>query len=714
MGGRPSRPLRLQPTWNVIYRDDYVYMTDDEGEIQGTIAYDIEPMGYHWTEESGQFKKELCRWQRFRACQQKSRHQERLETELELENTDDALIKYLSRLTDWQEFEMYQGHIYADALSFEDQFLEEFLWITNKELPGEVNSEVHRAIRTWLLQMMKCQKRLKEGKKDWDWIKDEWPKIVADVVTSVSRTPKLQSSLEAKFRKQTYAAFNAIQKLGGQPSHDVSPPTQSLDDLQRVLYWSSETSKFMKELSDWKKFLEWRQQKSAGTPTLRGQSYWCPAFESSQDFHAEFEDFRRSEYDIALTWLKCWQRVVRWHEKEKGNPNPAGWVYDYVKVARSHMINSEQKVTDAAVKLEKSIQEHAHARSQHGEPTCGEAKKGSLQIHTQPTPTQSDSGSSGSSFSSSSCLLSPPSTQPLGLSQPEQSFKRPFQDQRSPKKSRSVRKDYRRAKKDDASDREGEMEKVNTNQQALPPSSIPSTRVEMDDDVEMIDVQENQSTVVAMEEVQAPNVEDIMMTDVEDPSPNTACSSKSQARSINKEKSKKMPSSGAPHWKSRETRSTAKLDETLAGKVPKKSGKKPAKKALKFTEDQKLALMNAASASTMESPTEYPSLRRSERLKEKAAAPVVRSFPPTPSPQFDHGHISSSSEHKLPPERLEHVDPSRPSGRRKSKKELNSLEPSQTSRRKKSKIPKPVVEPPRPSRQKKLEKQVRDAARRGS
>lgn len=683
-------------------------MTDDDGEIEGTIAFDIHPMGYHWTNEGTKFRKELRKWERFRASQQMSRHQERLETELEIDDTDRALIKYLIRLIDWQEFEMYQGLVYADALSLEDRCRQNFLWNTDDEVPGEVNSEVHGAIRRWLSRMMDCQRDLEAAAEDLAWIKDEWPKVIADVVSSVSESPKLQSSLEAKFRKQTYAAFNAIQKLGGQPSHDVSPPTQDLDDLQRVLYWSSETAEFMKELSDWTAFLEWRRQKSGDTPTMQGQDYQRPTFESSLDFLAELEDFRRFKYDIALTWLKCWQRVVRWHEEEEKSPDPAPWVYDYVEVARSHLISSEQKVNDAAMQLEKSKQERARALSQHGEPTYGETKKESLQTPTLPTPPQSDSGSSGSSCSSpSSSHLSPTFTQLLEHSQPAQSPERPFQDRLSPKKSHDARKGDRRSKKEVARNHKGKMENMNTYQQALPSFSMPPPQVETDGDVEIIDAQESQSTVETMEEVQGPNFEDIMMTDAEDPLPNTASASKPHAMPINKKKSEKSPPSGNPHVTPRKTRSATKLDEILSGKVPKKLGKKPAKKTLEFREDQKLALLNAASTSTVEPPTECPQLRRSERLKEKAAGSAMISSSSTPSPQFSAAHTSSSSEQKQPLETLDR--PSRPSGRRKSKKELISLEPPQTSRRKKSK---PVVEPFRPPRQKKLERQARDAARR--
>ena len=734
MGGRPSRLLRLQPTWNIAYRNDFIFITDDEGEVEGTISNDIDPMRHHWREECALFETELEKWQKFRACQQKYQHWERLETELELDNTDEALLEGLYKLGDWQEFEMFQGRLHHDALSFEDRCRRSFLWITSWEVPGGPNAEVHRAICTWLLQMMRCQEELEAAKKDLDWIKDEWPKIIAEVVISVSKTPKLQSGLEEKFRRQTYATFNALQKLGGQPSHAISQPNDGLDDLQRVLHWNSETSKFMKDISKWKMFLAWRRENLGDASTMEGQVYRCPTFGSPLDRLAELEDFRRFEHEIALTWLRCWQRVVRWHKEEKNNPDQPGWLYDYSKIARSHMTDSEKKVTDAAMQLEKSIQEHSNALSQLDKPVRDETKPQSPQIYTLPTPPQSNSGSSRSSRSlSSSC--SPVSTQSLEPSQPARSPESPFQDRRSSKRCRSARKDCRRSKKEDARKHGKNMEHVNTDQQPLPSFHIPPPQLEIDDDAEMVDVQEDQSPVEGAEEYTTPESEDIVMADFENSSrPTLSHPSGSRSEPIMGNRTSKKVQSGR------------KIDQKVPGKILKNTGKKPTKKAKTFTEKQTMALLNAAS--TEDSPKEFPQPRRSERIREKAAAPAIISpspisssqhnanhtYPPlrrserlqgkaaastiipsssTPSSQSIADHTSPSSERKQPPGTLDPVEPLQPSRRRKAKKEMNTLEPPKTSIRKTSKITKPVVEPSRPSRQKALTKQTRDTARHG-
>lgn len=733
LGGRPSRSLQMQPTWNVAYIHGFVFMTDDEGETEGTISNDIDPMNHHWSEESEKFQRELERWQRFRACQRKSQHQERLDTELELDNTEEALIIYLTKLSDWQEFEMFQGLVYADAVSFEDRCRGNFLWIMDWEATAERSSDVHGAICRWLFQMMRCQEELEAAKKDLDWIKDQWPKIIAEVVDSVSKTPKLQSSLEAKFRKQAYAAFNAILSLGGRASHNVSPPHGSLDALQRVLHWSSETSKYMKELSEWKMFLEWRRCKLGDASTMQGQLYRCPTYDFSIDALAEFEEFRRFEYDTAMSWLKCWQRVVRWHEEEQKTPNPLGWLDDYVKVARSHMTNSEQKLTDAAMRLEKSMQEHSYALSQHGKPMRGETRTEPPPIHILPTPPPSSSGSSRSSQSlSSSCSppstqsstpsqssqyltssCSPPSTQSSAPSQHAQSPEPLFRAGRSLNKDSSASKRYRRSRKEDARKRRGKTSNTSSEQRTLPQLVLVPHQVEDNDDIEMMDVPEDQSLVEANERFETPEAKDTVMTDLEEPSQCTPCASRSQSEHLTNGESENVPSSGAPNRISRKTRSrpAKKVDQALSGKVPRKGGKKPAKKAKTFTEEQKMTLLDAAS--TNESPMDSPPLRRSERLIEKAVASVPISSPPIATPQFDTIQASPSSEQKQPLHTIDPVEPLRPSRRTRSKKQLNALEPPQTSRSKKYTLSKPVIEPSRSSRRKKFERMARDAARQG-
>lgn len=744
MGGRPSRSIRLQPKWIATHRDSLIYITDKRGELECTLSTDIDPMNHHWAEESAHFSKELENWQAFRKHQQKSQVLGRPETRLQLDNTDARLIKDLTRLSDWQEFEVFQSYTVGDARSFEDRCRLRLVWVMKWELaPGyediaeEIKSGAHAAIRDCLSQMDRCQENLEAANIQLDWIKGQWPKVVAQVVDSISKTPALQPLLEEKLRQQTHAAFNAILNLGGRPSHSVSQPDLHLDDLHRLLYWSSETSMYMNELSNWREFLNWRHNNVDDTPIIQGEKFQCPRFESALDFYADFEKFRQSEHDVALTWLKCWQRIVRWYEEEMQSPNAPRWLDDDAIKAQARLRDSEQKLADAATRLQKSMQERAHALAEDG-PVIGVEKETTVPRNLSlPTPSLSSSESSQSSRSYSPSS-SPPSTQSSESSQPSKPAGRLVQNEQSWSKSSTARKDYRRLKKEDARKHGKKMGNINTDQQPLPSFPVPPPQVEIDDDAEMVDAQEDQSPVEGAEEYTTPGSEDIVMADSEDSSSHTLS---------DLPRSHFEPITG--NQTSRKIQSGRKVDQRVPGKILKNTGKKPARKAKTFTEKQTMALLNAAS--TKDSPKEFPHPRRSERIREKAAASAIISPSPIPSPQHSVDYTcpplrrserlqekatasaiilespilssrqnvnltSPSPEQKYPLETLDPVEPSRPSRPRKSKKELNTLEPPQISRRKKSKIPKPVVEPPPPlraSRQKRLEKKVRDAARRG-
>ena len=651
MGGRPTRPVRLRPTWSTTYKDGLIYITGSEGELECTLSNDIDPMNRHWSGESARFEGELEHWQKFKKSQQRLQHLERLETELELDNTDARLINALTRLSDWEEFEVFQDQILAGALCFEDRCRQNFLRITKWEATTEnqpTSSVAHDAIDPWLRVFDHSQEEIEAAKNQLNWIKDQWPKVVAESVDSISKTPELQQELEAKFRKQTYATISAIQKLGGQPSHAISLPNESMNYLQRILYWSLETSKYKEELLDWKTFLKWRRYNQGDTIDMQRREYFCPQFESALDFFAEFEKFRGFQYNHALTWLKCWERIVRWYEEEIEMPHPditPGYLDDYAEEARSHVRDSEQKLADAALRLQNSMQEHAHALSEQGQTSGCDTKKECPQKPFPPTPPLSGSESPESSRYSSSpsqfslSSPSPPSSQSSQSSQSRpsprslQSPERLSKDRRPSSNSSAAEKCHRRSKKEKARKGGAKMGNTNTKQQPLPIFSLDPNEVKKDSDIEMSDVPEGPGLAEALEELNEPEPEDTVMSDVEDsPSHTLSSPSKSHPRPTTNTHLRKLPSPSARGPTSRKTRSATKLYQALSDKVTKNKNirKKPTTKAKQFTEQQTMVLLNAASTNLPPtdpiSPSTIP-LRRSERLKNKAAASAVISPP---------------------------------------------------------------------------------------
>ena len=72
------------------YRDQYE-------TIESIFEVDKRRAVSHWGEEMNKWGDELLRWQRFK---ERQRVQNRSELDLELENTDTALVEVLSKLSD--------------------------------------------------------------------------------------------------------------------------------------------------------------------------------------------------------------------------------------------------------------------------------------------------------------------------------------------------------------------------------------------------------------------------------------------------------------------------------------------------------------------------------------------------------------------------------------------------------------------------------------
>lgn len=712
MGARPTRPLQLQPTWTATYKDGDIHLIDEEGYLERLIPRWRDPMCYHWIEESKHIENELNNWYKFRKYQQDLQPLNRLGLGLELNNTDAGLINALTSLSDWQDFEVFQYHILADASILQDKCHQRFLGITEwgaTREPSSPHSIAHDAIGDCLGLFERSQREFEAARKRLNWIKDQWPKVLAEALTSLSMAPELQASLEAKFRMQTFAAFSAIQKLEGRPSHAISSPEEHMDRLHRLLYWSSETSQYMEELSNWKNFLEWRRGKLGERSNAQKGEYQCPQFQSVLEFHTEFEKFRQSEYEAALGWLKCRQRLVRWYDEEIETlryyvfdrkatqpENTPYFVYMFAEEARSHLRDSEQRLADATIRLEKASQERAHAVSVLRESIGGETAMQYSQKSFLPSPPVSDTDSlqSPPSFSSSSSQLSirptsphashstqpphslqspQPSQSPQSTHSPQsphspQSSKRISKDQRPLSKGSTFEKLHRRLKKKNLRKKEANVSNINPEQHALPAFSLDPDDVKSDVDTQMTDAPKLSTSAEAIDQSWGVGSGDIVMTDSEGSLSHVfSDASLHHPKPAIDTHSKRMPSPAQGHT-SRKTRSTTKLDQASTSKVVKNKNKKPAKKAKVFTEQQATMLLNAASNQV--SATNGSPLRRSERLKEKAAVSTAIA-----APQLNVAQLSPPLQQERPRKEPSAVKDPKSSRQKMVNIQSNALEP---------------------------------------
>ena len=684
MGARPKRPIQPQPTGTAFYENGYFSVFDDEGKRECQLPHGMDLMSHHWRQENLHFSDELGNWRDFRKYQQDLQRFGYLETALQLNNTDTKLIYALTKLSDWQDFEGFQYQTFVKSLIREDKIQQEFLYITGFEGATEQSapsSVIHDVIHRWLPAFTRNQEAIEAAKQQLKWIKDQWPNVVAEALASISIAPDIQSSLEMKFSRQTFAAFSVIQKLGGRPSHAVVEPDDSMDLFNRILHWSSESSKYMEELLHWKHFLKW-QGEPGEKPKIRWGDYQCPQLKSNLEFSADFEKFRRLEYESALTWLKCCQRIVRWHEEEIKTPqcyamdarlfpghSTPEFLYRDAEAARSQVRDAEQKVVDAAARLDTARQEHAS--STDGETGMECAKRPSL-----PTPSLSN-WSSAQSSQPSIPLPSPPSShssQPSVSPQlpqtsrsttPPQSSVRTRQGRELSDRGSSVDKRHRRLNKKNARKKEAKIINIDTVRQALPKFSSDSHIVK-DDDVQIEKAPEDTSPFETREQSAGMESEDTVMTVFEEPSA-PILSQSSQPSSpipITKFKKSSVPAQGPI---TRKTRSAAKLAQAASSKVLKNTNKKPAKRAKALTKQEVMTLLDAAS-------NKYftviccPS-RRSERLREKDALSAT-----TEVPQIDGGQAAQPSQQRQPQEKTISGKSSESSTQKKRKREPHELE----------------------------------------
>ena len=699
MGARPKRPIQPQPTRTAFYENGNFYLFDDEGKRECQIPRGMDPMSHHWRQENVHFSEELGNWRDFRKYQQDIRRFGYLETALQLNNTDTALIYALAKLSDWQDFEGFQYHIFVKALTEEHKYRQEFVYFMECEGTTEQSapsSLVHDVIHHWLSPFKRNQEDIEAAKQQLKWIKDQWPKVVAEALASISMAPECQSSLEMKFIRQTFAAFSVIQKLGGRPSHAVVFPDDSMDIFNRILHWSSETSKYKEELLQWKHFLKWQRGGPGEKPKLQWGDYQCPQLKSDLEFSADFEKFRRLEHESALTWLKCWQRIVRWHEEEIKTPQcyamdasllPAyrhstpKFLYRDAEAARSHVRDSEQKVVDAAARLDTARQEHAWS-------TVGETGMECVKRPFLPAPSLSNLSSAQSSQLSTP-FPSPPSSH---SSQPSVSPQLPQTSQSTPSPQSSVRtrqarglsdkgssidRQHQRLNKKNARKEEAKVKNIDTVQQALPTFLSDSHIVKDDDHVQIEKALEDPSPFETREQSASMESEDTVMTVFEDHSA-PILSQPSQPSSpipITNFKKSPVPAQGLTL---RKTRSATKLTQATNSKVLKNTNEKSAKKAKALTKQQAMTLLDAASnkhSTVIGCPP-----RRSDPVKEKAALSAT-----TAVPQLDTGQPAQPSQQRQPQETPNLFKIPESSTQRKRKREPHELEPLPESAQQKQK-----------------------------
>lgn len=655
LGGRPTRPIKQYPDCKTTTKNSRFHYRDDYENIEVILEVDKGRSSSHWAKEMNKWGRELLQWERFKVAQRIHNQSGRSEIDLELDNTDAALIGALSKLNDWQEFEsVHRSEVY-EAEGFLERG-QQGIARTHNAMVTTTNAdamlEIREPTRGWMRYMNEAQEQLEAYEDELMWVKSQWTDVIAEACLPIAAAPKLQKQLEAKFEKRAKAIYYILQQEGARPSRAVYAPDKDAEFPQKLQHWISESSAFIAELREWRIFMSWRRHvKDAGNTDQEGRTILSEG-DSCSELFEDHVKYQQCELDKAASWVESWRRQARKYKEACRSMWPyGGCIMSYhgprslscerdddddedaedgseddedddsnaaeAKRAEVFAIRAEEKVSIATKRLEQSKQKLQSILAELALPVTSEAQAAHPTTQLPPTPPTSHSSQS-----------SP--------------------NRRRPSEQKGLTGTaLRRLKKERVRKGEARMANIDTEQHALPQFHLYSNALKDHDDVEMSDDAENSSPIEINEDLI--DTEDTAMSDFEErlnetpPSspPSLSSSSppssppQSYPRPASDNLYKKLPSPESPCPTSRKTRSATKLDQVPSGRVLKNTSKnKPRKMAKDFTEEQTKALLDAASNGS--SPTNPTSLGRNE--PEPCAAPTTstnneESPKPSPNPQ---------------------------------------------------------------------------------
>ena len=584
------------------YREDYE-------RVEVKFEADKGRTSSHWAKERNKWGDDVYWWQRFKEAQHIHNQKGRSELELDLDHTDTGLTEALSKLNDWQEFEIVHQERFHEAEAFHEECQQGFVGAQNAMVAATKADAIHKFQQPksgWRMEMKEAQEELETWQGKLMWVKSEWTDVIAEACAMIAAVPKLQEQLEAKVEAQTKAIYRRLQQKGAHPSQDIHPPSHKSTFPERVQYWISASSALTAELWEWEKFMGWRSHvRDAGNTNQEGRKVLCEG-DSYPELMEDLANWHQYELDKAESWSKCWRHQIKKHveAKEKKSqfdwnwsfpaavkdgrePDPMNYVADewdatiYAKLAK-------EQVSVATQRLEHSIQKLHHVLGEFGPHSTCQIQVEKPEVETPPTPPESES----------------PEILP--------------QKGRPSKEIKSAEKRVRRENEEQASKGGATMGNASTEQLPFPSYPSDSNDTKKNEDTDMPDNVEAPVLFDNEEESKQPDPKDAAMSDTEELVPQNLPSPPipSPTSTKNTNKGKRPPPTPAPPT-SRKTQSATKFDQAKSGKILKNPGNnKPPKKPKAFTEEQTAILLYAAAASCPSTGPTAP--RRSERLKEKA------------------------------------------------------------------------------------------------
>lgn len=687
MGGRPTRKVLEEPAGKAVCGDNEIHIFDEHGEPQGAVALDEDLTVHHWKTECVRFEEELDRWKEFRDFQPDMEGYPLLQCTFDPGDTDQRLVNILVRLNDWREFQYYYQRMkVGDALMLTWQGMRDMKKIMDEEaMPEDFTSSSKIAWR--LVEcLQKTSTRLRDlntSQKQLAWIESQILEILTESCSSLEADPLLHRQLEMKLEQQANTFNQELENLEARPLRSLQPPHQSARSDQRIRHWGAETTRLMQEREEWKIFLRWRkgQLSTEEAIIIAGQE---PS-ERLSDLRiwTDYVSYRRYQRDRSQGWVAGLQMLLKIRENKMNTTprNQLSMLEAAISWLRADVEKFQLDVHTAELKVRSAEEQLAELSSQRLSPAAVQITSQSnrhSQLPLSPPksePTKIVPGTSNLAHLSGSSLEVHQTKR--STNSPVSGIPHSTQPTNIPKKRSNI------AAKEN---------KTNKKQ----PVNVPNHTKADDDDIHMMETPDHAGLEEAtgngekVEAIRTPkgDVGEVLMVDAEEPINNCsriASDVHPKCRSTRISRNSSLPIHQAPT--SKKTRSAKKLDQTISGRVLKPAVKKPVTKAKAFTDRQNTALLSPTLAEG--SPTSPPPLRKSQRLRDKAAA----SSSTSPS-QVEAAEPSKSSGQKKPGKPLKSVGPSR--SPRKEKQKLQprrALEPQRVTKQRKSKVPSKAIKP---------------------
>ena len=286
LGGRPSRPIRLQPIWGF---NDYLKRTF----VKNT-----------WRCEFKQFATELLDWQEFLLYQQNVRehgHGTATDgrTDTQSHSQDDLLTECRMKLEKWRGYRVW--HLNA-IIALENQA--EYWWRADQELgcPHFLTTR-----KTPIKKFGGCKESISIVKSRLEWIEEQLPLVLSECATSLSMTPISRRRMEESCETDVRQIYQDLIAIDGRPTRPIGTVPdawyleQTNEHLHVLRHWENEYRQFEEELRQWKEFLGHRQKselhKLQSADGLSKYNLW-----------KEYENFQQSKVNNAKHWVEYWHR----------------------------------------------------------------------------------------------------------------------------------------------------------------------------------------------------------------------------------------------------------------------------------------------------------------------------------------------------------------------------------------------------------------------